>query len=129
MIVVAIIAILASIGYPAYTDYVTRSKISEAVGNLSDMRAKMEQYFLDNRTYENACQPGTVAPLPTNAKYFSYDCPERHPTTYTVRATGIGSMSDFIYTIDQANTRVTVHVPPGWGTSSNCWVLKKDGSC
>jgi type IV pilus assembly protein PilE len=130
MIAVAVVAILASIGYPAYTDYVTRSKISEAVGNLSDMRAKMEQFFLDNRTYSGACVTGTVAPLPTNGKYFSYACSNLSGTTYTVTATGIGGMSDFVYTIDQANTRSTVHLPPTWtAPAGSCWALKKDGSC
>lgn len=129
MIVVAIVAILASIGYPAYTDYVTRSKISEAVANLSDMRTKMEQFFLDNRTYSGACAAGTVAPLPTNAKYFSYACSNLSGTTYTVTATGTGSMTGFTYTIDQANTRSTVAVPTGWTAAGTCWTLKKDGSC
>jgi type IV pilus assembly protein PilE len=50
-------------------------------------------------------------------------------TTYTVTATGIGAMLGFQYSLDQANNRVTVAVPPGWVASPNCWTLKKDGSC
>jgi type IV pilus assembly protein PilE len=129
MIVVAVIAILAAIAFPSYTEYVMRSKISEAVGTLSDMRAKMEQYFLDNRSYANACQPGTVAPLPTG-KYFSFECSNLGGATYTVTATGVAELASFVYTIDQSNARVTVSVPTGWaGTGATCWVLKKDGSC
>jgi type IV pilus assembly protein PilE len=131
MVTVAIVAILAAIAMPAYTDYVTRSKISEAVANLSDMRVKMEQFFLDNRTYAGACNPGTVAPLPAG-KYFAYDCPgPPAATAYTVRATGLATqgMGNFIYTVDQQNTRVTVSVPTGWTAAIGCWTLKKDGSC
>lgn len=133
MMVVAIAAILAGIALPAYTDYVLRSKISEAVANLSDMQAKMEQYFLDNRTYVGACAAGTVAPLPAG-RYFSYTCSNLFPTTYTVTATGIaaqgmGGPPPFTYTIDQQNTRVTVDVPTGWNKALACWTLKKDGSC
>jgi type IV pilus assembly protein PilE len=40
LIVVAIVGILSAIAFPSYTNYVTRTKIAEAVGNLSDMRAK-----------------------------------------------------------------------------------------
>src|SRR5450631_654421 len=56
MVVVAIIAILAAIALPNYTDYVTRGRIVEATAGLGDARNKMEQYYQDNRTYPTACQ-------------------------------------------------------------------------
>lgn len=130
MIVVAIIAILASIALPSYRDYVTRGKITEAVSTLSDMRVRLEQFFQDNRTYTGACVAGTLAPLPANTQNFQFSCSSLSDTTYVVRATGFASMNGFVYEINQANTRTTVGVPAGWGGSgSNCWVLKKDGSC
>jgi type IV pilus assembly protein PilE len=130
MITVAIVAILASIALPAYNDYVMRSKISEAVANLSDMRTKMEQFFLDNRTYAGACAAGTVAPLPSG-KYFNYACSGLSGTAYTVTATGKAStdMSDFVYNINEKNERKTLGVPPSWTSTSDCWTLRKDGSC
>jgi type IV pilus assembly protein PilE len=133
MVVVAIVAILSAIAVPGYNNYVMRSKISEAVANLSDMRVKMEQYFLDNRTYVGACAAGTVAPMPTG-RYFTFACPTLTATTYTITATGIasegmGGPPPFVYTIDQNNTRVTVSAPPGWSASLTCWTLRKDGSC
>lgn len=128
LIVVAIIGILSAIAFPSYNNYVMRSKISEAVGNLSDMRAKMEQYFLDNRTYANACEPGTVAPLPTG-KYFSYACSNLTGSTFKVTATGLAEMSAFVYSVDQNNVRATEGLPAGWTTSATCWVLRKDGAC
>ncbi len=51
MITVAVIAILAAVALPSYIEYVTRSKLVEAKTNLSDMRTRLEQYFLDNRKY------------------------------------------------------------------------------
>ena len=133
MVAVAIVAILATVAYPAYTDYIMRSKISEAVAQLSDMRVKMEQFFLDNRTYVGACAAGTVAPLPASpqVKYFTFTCPTLTATTYTVTATGVAAqgMTGFVYTIDQANNRATTGVPTGWTAATNCWTLKKDGSC
>src|SRR5437763_3189016 len=49
MIVVAIVAVLASIALPNYSDYVKRGKIMEATTGLSDFRQRYEQYFLDTR--------------------------------------------------------------------------------
>ncbi len=133
MITIAIIGIIAAVAMPSYTTYVMRGKITEAVTNLSDMRVKLEQYFQDNRTYVGACASGTVAPLPSSpaVKYFTYTCPTLSATAYTVQATGVASqgMSGFTYTIDQNNARVTTSVPSGWVAATNCWTLKKDGSC
>src|SRR5215468_7070162 len=81
--VIAVIAILAAVALPIYTDYVTRSKLVEAKTNLSDMRTRVEQYFLDNRTYPTGgCvtydsttpPPATKIYLPASNKFFSITC-------------------------------------------------------
>src|SRR2546430_6297064 len=78
MITVAIIAILAAVAIPSYTDYITRSKIQEATSALLAQRTKMEQFFQDQRTFFGACLPNTVAPLPAGLKYFTISCPTRN---------------------------------------------------
>jgi type IV pilus assembly protein PilE len=138
MITVAIVSILAAVALPSYTQYVTRSKIIEATSNLSDMRTRLEQYFLDVRQYPGACiaPAGGPAPagsiyLPASSKYFAVTC-ALTATTYTVTATGTasGGMNGFVYTIDQANNRRTTGLPSGWaGTGSTCWVSRKSGDC
>lgn len=128
MIAVAIVAILAAIALPSYSEYVQRSRITEAISALSSMQVKLEQFFQDHRSYDGACQANTVAPPPANTNTFTYAC-ALTPTTYTVTATGAGPMTGFVYTVNQANTRATTGVPTGWATSASCWVIKKDGSC
>jgi type IV pilus assembly protein PilE len=129
MITIAIIAILAAIAVPQYTDYVTRGRIPTATGALADMRIKMEQYFQDNRTYVGALVCG--AQLPTGLSHFTMSCPTLTANTYTVRATGTGAMNGFIYTIDQQGTRATTGVPAtgGWTANANCWVTRKGAGC
>jgi len=68
MIVVVVIGILASIGIPAYNDYVTRGKLVEATSALSDGRIKMEQYFQDNRTYVGGTCPAATTRFTFNCK-------------------------------------------------------------
>lgn len=51
MIVVAILGILASIAYPSYVDYVTRSARADAVAGLVHVANLQEQYYLDHRRY------------------------------------------------------------------------------
>lgn len=133
MIVVVIVGILAAIALPSYADYVRRGKIVEATSRLADQRVRMEQYFLDNRTYSSggtAC--GVPDPSYTSGKdAFEVKCTGASATAYLVTATGqaAGGMSGFAYTIDQANNRVTTAVPSGWTKTATCWTLRKDGSC
>ena len=130
MITVGIIGILASVAIPSYNEYATRGRITDAVGPLADMRVKMEQYFQDHRTYVGACSAGTVAPLPAATSNFGFSCNGLSATAYTVIATGQNSMTGFVYKLDQLNARKTTGVKSGWsGVNSNCWVLRKDGSC
>ena len=130
IIVIAIIAVLASIAVPQYLDYVRRARLAEAVTRLADYRVRMEQYYLDNRRYDDdAGQCGYAAPAAT-ADAFAIGCVVAG-TAYTVTATGIAAKGTlgYTYTIDQGNARRTPSVPPGWVPSDNCWVVRRDGSC
>jgi len=134
LITVVVVAILAAVALPSYTAYVKRGKIQEATTNLLTMRTKLEQYYQDNRRYDGACAAGTVAPLPANQHYFTITCAfAASPSqTYTVTATCQGDLAGFVYTINQANQRLTTQVPdPTWASSTpvSCWVTKKGGQC
>jgi type IV pilus assembly protein PilE len=135
MIVVAILAVLAAIALPSYSDYIQRSKISEAISNLSDMRTRMEQFYLDNRTFPTACvTTGTTTTklnLPPAQKYFAVTCSNLTATTYTVTATGKpaeGMSSAFVYTINEGNVR-TSNGPSGQYHNTSCWAIRKNGDC
>lgn len=134
MIVVGIVGILAAIAIPSYSAYSTRGKVVEAVSPLADMQAKLEQFFLDRRTYAGACAAGTLAPLPLATANFTFACPTLTAVTYRVNATGRGSMTGFEYRLELVNgvaTRSTTSLPAGWTTPNpnTCWALKRDGSC
>ncbi len=131
MIVVMIVAILAAIAYPAYRDYLIRGQLSEARSALADMRVRMEQYFLDNRTYagaDTAASPNPcTAPAGVSTR-FAYSCtPVPTANTYSIQAVGSGLVSGFTYTINQANQRTTT-APSSWGGTQNCWIVRR-GQC
>jgi type IV pilus assembly protein PilE len=127
MIVVGIVGILAAIAMPWYNDYVRRSKIIDGTTKLGDVRAQMEKWFLDNRTYVGGC--AATVPAVVDADSFTITCAET-AVTYTLTATGIAAkgMGGFSYTVNQTGAKAT----PGtyWGpTSAACWIVRKDGSC
>ncbi len=51
MIVVAVVAILATIALPAYNDSVRKGKRSDAKAGLMDAASRLEQFYLDNKSY------------------------------------------------------------------------------
>ena len=132
MIVVAIVAVLAAIALPNYSDYVKRGKIIEATSGLSDLRQGMEQWFLDKRDYRGYCASvvGTARVQP-NVKAFTLDCPTETQSTYQLRATGIpaqGMEAGFVYTIDDTGAKTSTG-PSGWTGNPNCWAVRKSGDC
>jgi len=141
MLTVAIIAILAAIAIPNYTDYVRRGKIQEATSALLAMRTKMEQWFQDNRTYPATCgaPPSPTQMAVPTLKFFTITCPTLTPITYTVQAAG-GTLTDdsmvgLALTINEANLHATTVIAgstmakAGYGPNANCWVNKNGGQC
>jgi type IV pilus assembly protein PilE len=131
MMTVAIAAILAAVAIPMYGTYVQRGRIIDGTSKLSDFRVRMEQYFMDNRTYADGGNCGVPNPADTGDAAFTIACTGATATTYTVTATGKSNknMTDFIYTINQAGAKATTKLPTGWTTKSDCWVTTKGGDC
>jgi type IV pilus assembly protein PilE len=136
MIVVAIIAILASIAVPSYNDYVRRGQLPEAFNRLSDYRSKMEQYYQDNRNYgtaANSCASDATAAswntFPASER-FSFACVASGATfqSYVITATGTsGAVRGHVYTINETGLRRTTKFK-GADVAENCW-LTKSATC
>jgi type IV pilus assembly protein PilE len=117
LIAIAIVGVLTAIAVPSYQNHVRRGYIQEATSGLSSGRIAMEQYFLDNRTFVGA-------PCPANTDRFAITC-TLAAATYTLTATGSGSVSGFVYTINERNVRATTGP---WGAGA-CWIDRKGDTC
>lgn len=133
MITVAIVAILAAVALPSYRDYILRGQVVDATSGLAAMRADMERFFQDNRTYVGAtapCKAGTDASRKIGSFQLSCDG-DPTSTAFTIQAVGSGSTAGFTYKVDQANQRSTTAVGSGsgWSTCTTSWVMKKGQAC
>jgi type IV pilus assembly protein PilE len=136
MVTVAIVAILAAVALPAYTDYVTRGKIPDATSNLASKQVKMEQWFQDSHDYSQDASGNsnpTCASDTATSQYFDFSCQSVTTTGYVLQAVGKNTMAGFIYTVDQSNNKATTitspPAPASWSGNTSCWVTNKGGAC
>ena len=135
MIVVAILGVLMAIALPSYRSYVIRGSLTDAATGLTSMRADMEAYYQNFRTY--AAANGGSPPCVNGAKYgkFTIGCDAPAANGYLLRATSTDNLlKNFQFTVDQADRRQTVSAPAGWigGGAASCatrWVLVKGEAC
>ncbi len=87
MIVIVIVAILATVAYPSFNSYLLKSKRIEAIQNLYSMQLKQEDWRISHPGYTSS-----AADLisPTSNAYYSYGA-SLSGGSYTVTATAKGS--------------------------------------
>ena len=138
MVVVAIIGILAAVGYPAYTDYIVHGALTDANTGLATMTAQMERYYQDNRTYASTgtfvtpCA-NTVVSNRTFGKFVISCSGTPTTTTYKLQAAGSGAVSAFTYTYAITDTsgpvKATTSAGTGYNTCTSKWLMKKGEAC
>lgn len=122
MIVVAIVAILAMIGYPSYEDHLRKGRRAAAQGFVMEVAGRQQQYLLDARGY--AVGAGALGALRMNvpgevSKFYTVTIDPAAPTappSFTVIATpipGSRQVPDGALTVDHMGAR-TRNGQPGW---------------
>lgn len=132
MVVLAIVAILSSLAYPSYRDYILRGQLVDATNALSAFRANMERYYQDNRTYLSTggfTSPCLLPAAQRTVGNFLVSCSAGPTdTAYTLQAVGSGPVTGFTFTVDQQDNRTTV-APGTWGNCNIRWILKRGQPC
>jgi type IV pilus assembly protein PilE len=136
LIVIAVVAILAGVAIPSYSDYVRRGTLPEAFAALGDYRVKMEQYYQDNRNYGQggACANGPRAPSWSNfaagaSAKFTYACESTDGGQgYVLTASGASSSAvghNYTFTVAPGvqGTRGTTKFKGNTVTKS-CWLIR-----
>ena len=119
MIVVTIVSILAVIAMPAYVEYATRSKVSEAMGFMGEAKTSVsERFYTNDSTWPlNNFQAG----LPQPDDYDAYDFVKR------LEVTSIPTPGTITVTLDLPNTPADdkqLQLVPSTSTGEIVWTCR-----
>jgi type IV pilus assembly protein PilE len=132
MIVVVIVAILTTIAYPSYRDYITRGRRSDGQSALLDLASRMERYYSQQNTYQTATiGAGATAVRSSNTSpegWYTLSITAQTASTFTLRATPLNAQAtDDLrcqsLTLNNLGVKGITAGPAGapTGTVAQCW--------
>lgn len=119
MVVLAIIAILASIAFPSYQSSVRESRRADAFAGLTRMADMQERFYLQNRTY--TMDEASVGGANTVEGYYTLSVTAADANTYTLQAevvAGGPQVGDFEGGTD---CQILTMTSAGLKTPAACW--------
>lgn len=118
LIVVAIVAILASIALPAYSDFIARSNRTEAQRELLRLANLQEQFYVDTRAYTDDMKDLNLGKDPFISKngYYSIDA-ELDKGGFVLTAKALGTQKNNDSSCPSLSVSETGNKLP----ASGCW--------
>ena len=118
LVTIAVISILAAIGYPVYTSYSYKARRTEATGALLDFATRMERYYADNNSYAGATVDNIMGGASTEHGYYTLSVVLSNGNqSYTLSAARAGAQANDDCGTFSLNSLVAKSVS-GTGT---CW--------
>ena len=121
MIVVVIVATLASIAYPNYQEFTARAKRNEARAALLRLATNQERFYINNNTFTDNLTSlgfGDTPTAITETGYYEIQVTSAGPSNFTATAT-------YLHGGNEANKCLTYTIDGRGGQSSSpetdCW--------
>ena len=119
MVVILIIAVLASVAVPAYLEHVRKARRADAQQYLMSLAQMQQRYFLDNRAHTNVVA-NLMATPPSVSSYYTVSITVNAgpPSTFSIEAqpSGGGQDRDPCGTLTVTSTGLRTS-----SSGNNCW--------
>lgn len=111
MITVAVVALLAGVAYPSYTNHVIRTKRSAAQAQMLDIANRQQQFLLANRAYASTtdlANSGFTLPKDVSSNYgYSITVGATTVPSFTVTFTPTGAQAvDGVLTLNSEGAKL-----------------------
>jgi len=100
MIVVVIVAILASIAFPSYQEHVRKTRRADCTGAMLSLANALERYFTNNSTYAGATLGNNAGdifpaqcPIDGDTAYYNLAIQNANATGYQLQATPVNAQA------------------------------------
>lgn len=93
MIVVAVVAVLAAIAIPAYSEQVRKGRRADAIQGTSQLRLELERWRADNPSYANSAPASPNYPALPVSPFYVFAIVNPTPAGYSITATPQGAQA------------------------------------
>ncbi len=119
MVVLAVIGLSIAIAYPAYTEFIERSRRSEATEALQNMATLQGQFYNDNKEYSN--DPGALGmPATTENGYYQLSIAVGAPVDGTIQSYTLSASAQGLQSGDTECATIQLD-SSGNKTPGECW--------
>lgn len=122
LVAVAIIGLLAAIGYPAYTEQVRKARRADAAGALAGLAGALERHAVETGSYEGAVRTNVdsetltetpdifpdKSPIDGNERHYDLKITNATRSTFLIKAVPVGRQANDpcgTLTLDQRGVR------------------------
>jgi type IV pilus assembly protein PilE len=124
MIVVVVVAILATVAMPAFMDQVRKSRRADAITSLNKIAQAQERWRANNATYGSSLASTGLNVANPSSGYYTLSVTGATATAYSATATAAGSQSNDAkctsFTVAMNNGEST-YTSTGSATAATCW--------
>ena len=128
MIAVVVVAIIATVAFPAYNEQVRKSKRTEGKSALVELANRMEKFAFDNTGsgYTGVTMTDLMGSATATSEngHYQLQIASAAAATYELRAVPTGSFKDSrcqTLTLDQAGRKGVTGTPAPTQTAAQCW--------
>ena len=121
MIVIVVLSIIVTVGYPNYQEFTARAKRNEARAALLRLATNQERFYLNNNTFTQdltALGFSTTPTWNTETGYYTIQVTAADATNFTATATYLQGGSEagkcLTFTIDGRGTKTSDPDPDCW---------------
>jgi len=122
IIVIAIVGILAAVGYPGYVEHVKKAQCADGINALLQLSGRMEELYMNTDSYATATvgtPAGTVGSDVTPEGYYGLSITTATAFDYLVTATPVDGQQKTL-TLDSLGRKAESGGAAGAGAAS-CW--------